>query len=409
MFGFLKKKLGEAISKLTDRAKEEPKAEEKIQEKKAEISQKPLAEEIRKSPAAVKPTISPVEEKRIPQEIKAETPPLIEETRKPEGKISTLPAEEKKKEAEAAAEPGEEPKKKGLFQRITSAMTGAVTTTKISEGRFEEMFSELEMTLLENNAAMEVVDKIKSDLKGTLVDKALHRGKIEETIRDTLKKSIEQLFTNSVDLKVTIREGVAERKPFKIMFVGINGSGKTTTIAKLAKMLQDQKLKVVIAASDTFRAAAIHQLQEHADKLGIKLIKHDYGSDPAAVAFDAIKYAEAHSIDVVLIDTAGRLHSNTNLIDEMKKIARVTKPDFKVFVGESITGNDCVEQARSFNEAIGIDGIILSKADVDEKGGAAISVSYITQKPILYLGTGQGYDDLTPFRSELIIESLGLS
>ena len=193
------------------------------------------------------------------------------------------------------------------------------------------------------------------------------------------------------------------------MFFGINGSGKTTTIAKMTKMLLDKKLKVVIAASDTFRAAAIHQLQEHADKLGVKLIKHDYGADPAAVAFDAIKYAEAHGIDVVLIDTAGRLHSNVNLIDEMKKVARVAKPDMKIFVGESITGNDCVEQARSFNEAIGIDGIILAKADVDEKGGAAVSVSYITKKPILFLGTGQGYDDLTPFRSELIVESLGLS
>ena len=189
----------------------------------------------------------------------------------------------------------------------------------------------------------------------------------------------------------------------------INGSGKTTTIAKIAKLLQENRLKVVIAASDTFRAAAIHQLQEHADRLGVKLIKHDYGSDPAAVAFDAIKYAEAHGIDVVLIDTAGRLHSNVNLMAEMEKVARVAKPDLKIFVGESITGNDCVEQARSFNNAIGIDGIILAKADVDEKGGAAISVSYVTKKPILYLGTGQEYDDLEPFSAEAVVDSLGLA
>ncbi len=205
-----------------------------------------------------------------------------------------------------------------------------------------------------------------------------------------------------------VKTAVAQNKPVRIMFVGINGSGKTTTIAKIAKKLQDNKLKVVIAAADTFRAAAIHQLQEHADKLGVKLIKHDYGSDPAAVAFDTIKFAEAHGIDVVLIDTAGRLHSNVNLMDEMKKVARVSKPDFKIFIGESITGNDCVEQAKSFNEAIGIDGIILSKADIDEKGGAAISVSYVTKKPIYYIGTGQGYEDLKQFDPKLIFESVGL-
>jgi fused signal recognition particle receptor len=164
----------------------------------------------------------------------------------------------------------------------------------------------------------------------------------------------------------------------------------------------------VLAAADTFRAAAIDQLQLHADKLGVKLIRHDYGSDPAAVAFDAIKHAEAKKIDIVLIDTAGRLHSNINLMDEMKKIMRVAKPDLKIFVGESITGNDCVEQAKHFNDAVGIDGIILAKADVDEKGGAAISVSYVTQKPILFLGIGQEYEDLQQFDKERLLASIGL-
>ncbi|MBI2650794.1 signal recognition particle-docking protein FtsY, partial [Candidatus Woesearchaeota archaeon] len=146
-----------------------------------------------------------------------------------------------------------------------------------------------------------------------------------------------------------------------------------------------------------------------ADKLGIKMIKHDYGSDPAAVAFDAIKHAKAKSIDAVLIDTAGRMHSNVNLLDEMKKIIRVAKPDLKIFVGESITGNDCIEQAKTFNESVGIDGIILAKADIDEKGGAAVSVSYVTKKPILFLGIGQKYTDLQEFDSEVIIKNLGLT
>jgi len=188
----------------------------------------------------------------------------------------------------------------------------------------------------------------------------------------------------------------------------VNGSGKTTTIAKLVKLLKDKGLSSVIAASDTFRAAAIHQLDEHGEKLGVKVIKHDYGSDPAAVAFDARKYAEAKKIDVVLVDTAGRLHSNVNLMDEVGKIIRVVKPNLKVFVGESITGNDCVEQSKKFNETVGIDSIILTKADVDERGGSAISISYITGKPIIYLGVGQKYDDLRSFDEKEIVKSLGL-
>ncbi|MBW2964023.1 signal recognition particle-docking protein FtsY, partial [Candidatus Woesearchaeota archaeon] len=191
-------------------------------------------------------------------------------------------------------------------------------------------------------------------------------------------------------------------------FVGINGSGKTTTIAKMAKYFMNNNLKTVLVASDTFRAAAIQQLEEHANNLGIKIIKHDYGSDPAAVAFDGIKYAEAKGIDVVLIDTAGRLHSNTNLMDEMKKIMRVANPDMKIFVGESITGNDCIEQAQQFNDAVDLDGIVLSKADVDEKGGAAISVSYVTGKPILFIGTGQTYESLQRFDKRVVLENLGL-
>ena len=199
-----------------------------------------------------------------------------------------------------------------------------------------------------------------------------------------------------------------KEKPFVIGFFGVNGGGKTTTIAKLAYILKKIGLSSVISASDTFRAAAIQQLEEHASKIGIRIIKHDYGSDPAAVAFDAIKHAQSKSIDVVLIDTAGRLHSNVNLIDEMKKIVRVANPDLKIFVGESITGNDAVEQAKRFNESVGIDGIILTKADVDEKGGAIISVSYVTHKPIIYLGNGQNYDNLEKFDKYKLITNLGL-
>ncbi len=280
-----------------------------------------------------------------------------------------------------------------------------ITKKELSEQQFEEMFWDLEMILLENNVAVEVIDKIKGDLKETLVDKPLDRNRLDEIIESTLKHTIKGLFdVEGIDL---IKKAKS-KKPFIICFVGINGSGKTTSIAKVGHLLKKNNLSCVIAASDTFRAAAIQQLEEHADRLGIKLIKHDYGADSAAVAFDAISYAKAHNIDIVLIDTAGRLQSNTNLMDELKKVKRITKPDLILFVGESITGNDCVEQAKTFDSEIGIDGIILSKSDIDEKGGAAISISYVTRKPILYLGTGQGYDDLISFDPKIIIESLGL-
>lgn len=280
-----------------------------------------------------------------------------------------------------------------------------ITTTKISEEKFEECFWSLELAMLESNIAVEVIEKIKHDLKKDLTTKQIQRGKTDEIVIESLKKSISELFSED---KINLIQMAEEKKPLIICFVGINGSGKTTTIAKIAKYLKDSKIEPVIAAADTFRAAAIDQLQIHADKLGVKLVKHDYGADAAAVAFDAIKHAEAKQKRVVLIDTAGRLHSNQNLLEEMKKIIKVAKPDLKIFVGESITGNDCIEQARKFNEAINIDGIILSKADIDEKGGAAISISYVTKKPILFLGTGQDYDDLEEFSREKIIKSIGL-
>jgi fused signal recognition particle receptor len=295
----------------------------------------------------------------------------------------------------------EEPEKKGFFAKLKEK----IVTKKVSEKQFDDIFWELEVALLENNVAVEVIEKIKNDLKKDLTEKPVLRNKVDETVVNSLKNSIKSLFETD---KIDIFQRLEKKKPLVMCFVGVNGSGKTTTIAKVAAMLQKYKLSSVIAASDTFRAAAINQLEEHAAKLGVRLIKHDYGADPAAVAFDAIKYAESKGIDAVLIDTAGRLHSNVNLMDEMKKIIRVAKPDLKIFIGESITGNDCVEQAKQFNEAIGIDGIILSKADVDEKGGAAISVSYVTKKPIMYIGTGQRYEDLEEFDSEKIIKSLGL-
>jgi fused signal recognition particle receptor len=187
------------------------------------------------------------------------------------------------------------------------------------------------------------------------------------------------------------------------MFVGINGTGKTTVIAKLASRLQKHGYSCVLAASDTFRAGAIEQLTIHSEKLGCKIIKHQAGGDPAAVAYDAVEHAKARKRDVVLIDTAGRMQTNTNLMDEMKKIKRVAKPDIVVFVGDSLAGSDAVEQAKRFDEAVGIDGVVLTKIDADAKGGAALSIAKAIGKPIIYVSLGQEYDQFRKFDADWMV------
>lgn len=268
----------------------------------------------------------------------------------------------------------------------------------LSDDKFEEIFEELELILLENSVSYEVALKIKELLKERLVGEN-KKVNLEEVLREVLN----EILIESENLVELIKKS---DKPYVILFVGINGCGKTTTLSKVASLLLKNKLSVCFAAADTFRAASIEQLQFHANKLNVPLIRKDYGSDPASVGYDAINYARKNKIDVVLIDTAGRMNNRDSLMKEIEKIARVNKPNLKIFLGESITGNDATRQAKDFNDAIGIDGIILSKADVDSKGGAAISVSYVTQKPIFYLGIGQNYSDLKEFKKQDLIDNL---
>ncbi|MBS1267280.1 MAG: Signal recognition particle receptor FtsY [Candidatus Woesearchaeota archaeon] len=400
MFKSLKKKLKSAISKVS----------KKVEESKPEESSEGL-EKKEKSVEETKPE-KPKEKKLKkdkPKQEKSKKAELIKEIDEIKDKEAEEPSEEKQPEKEKQTQPEKqiqkpaekkEQQKKSVLKKLKSKLS-----YNISEKLFEQIFDELEIILLENNVALKVIDVIKKDLKKELVGKQIPRKKVELKIKKVLKNSIQNLFEAE---DINILELTKQKKPLVVCFVGVNGSGKTTTLAKIASMLKQNNKKVIVAASDTFRAAAIQQVQEHTDKLGIKLIKHDYGADAAAVAYDAIKYAKSHDTDVVLIDTAGRLHSNKNLMQEIKKLKRVTNPDLTIFVGESITGNDCIEQARTFNQEIGIDAIILSKADIDEKGGAAISVSHITGKPIIFIGTGQEYKDLKEFNSELVVKSLGL-
>lgn len=355
------------------------------------------------------------------EEIKEKVEEVKEELKKEEETIEKLEKDKEKlvketdllkiepdirpiKEPIVEQEPEIKQEKKSFFQKLKSTFT-----YKITEESFEDIFNGLEMLLLENNAALEVVEDIKKLLSKKLIGKEIKKDDLEKTISNELKSALNELIINPIDPLTAIKNKKENiKEPYVILFFGINGTGKTTSIAKIANLLKKNNYSVVLAAGDTFRAASIEQIQEHANKLNVPLIKHDYQADPSAVGFDAIKYAKTHHIDVVLIDTAGRMHTKTNLIAEMEKICRVTKPDLKVFVAESIAGNDATEQAKTFNEAIGIDGSILSKADVDEKGGTIISVSHATNKPIFYLGTGQNYEDIKLFNKDEYIESLGL-
>lgn len=356
MFKFLKEKLKNAINSITKKVEKIP-VEEKVEEV----------------------IIEKIPEKEVKKEKIIKKKPEVQK------EVKEIPKEEKK----------------GFFQRIREK----VTTTSINENEFEDIFYELEIALLENNTAVEVIEKIKRDLKETLVNKPIERSKIKTIIQDTLKNTISKLF----DIKqIDFLNLVKTKKPFTVLFVGVNGSGKTSSIAKVAQLLKRKGLTSVLVAADTFRAGSIQQIEEWGNRLGIKVIKQDYGSDPTAVAFDGKKYGESHGINVVLIDTAGRQHSNTDLKEQMKKIVRVIKPDLKIFVGESLVGNDAIIQAQEFNDSIDLDGIILTKSDIDEKGGTALSISYVIKKPIIFLTTGQELNDLEEFNKEKIIKNLGI-
>lgn len=320
---------------------------------------------------------------------------------KPEKKEKKKNPKEIKEKIKAPKSEIEETIEETIEKEIEKKKTLSRFTKKLTEEKFQEMFEELELILLQNNVAYEAVQSIKESLEEKLIGQALK----EIDLSIELQQAIASILINPPNFIEEIKES---EKPFVILFAGINGSGKTTTIAKVANYLQKNKLKVCLAAADTFRAAAIQQLEEHANKLEVPIIKKDYGADPASVGFDAIQYAKKNKIDVVLIDTAGRMQNKDSLMKEIEKISRVTKPNMKIFLGESTTGNDATEQAKAFNESINLTGIILSKADVDEKGGTAISVSHVTKKPILFLGTGQEYKDLEVFDKEKVIEKLGL-
>lgn len=350
MFGFLKKKLKEGIEKITG----------KVEEKQEEIA------------------IQKVEEV-----------------------ISQAPEEPEEEEIFSIQPEKEEKPKKGLLAKLKKKITEKI----IKEEDIKDVIWDLQVALIESDVAVEVAEKICNDLKKNLVGKSIKKKEIENVVKDSLKDSILEIMKiDSLDLIEKIKE--KKEKPFSVVFLGFNGSGKSTTIAKIGNLLKQNNISCVFAAADSWRAAAIEQLEEHGENLKIKVIKQKYGADPAAIVWDSIAYAKAHNIDVVLADTAGRSHANVNLMDELKKICRVNKTDLKILVVDALTGNDVVDQTKLFDSAVGTDALILTKADVYDKGGAILSAMHTIKKPILFLGTGQNYKDIEQFEPEKIVQSL---
>ena len=275
----------------------------------------------------------------------------------------------------------------------------------IREKHLENVLWEMELALMESDVAVEALEEMKAIIKKRLVGlRVENRAAITPTIEKALKASLVELLSKTTFDPQTLLE--KRDGPLVIAFVGVNGTGKTTTIARITDWLQQNGKSVVLAASDTFRAGAIEQLELHAQRLGCKFIKHQAGGDPAAVAFDAVEHAKAKHMDIVMIDTAGRMQTNSNLMDEMKKIKRVAKPDLIMFVGDSLAGNDAIDQAKKFHEAVGIDAVVLTKLDVDAKGGAALSISSAIGQPIAFVGIGQDYGDIMPFDATWIVERI---
>lgn len=276
---------------------------------------------------------------------------------------------------------------------------------KIKEDPLDEILDELEIILLEADVAYPVVEEIKKGVRENLVGRKYDRSyTLEQVVEMSVKDAVRDVLKiNEFDFDGWLAQ---QERPTVIMFVGINGTGKTTAIAKIANRVQKDGMTVVMAACDTFRAGAIEQLTIHADKLGCKIVKQGHDADPSAVAYDAIEHAKSKRKDVVLIDTAGRMQTNNNLIEEMKKIVRVAKPDLKVFVGDSLAGNDAIEQAKVFDAAVGIDAVILTKIDTDAKGGAALSIAHTIGKPIAFVCNGQEYGDIIKFNTEWMIDRM---
>lgn len=393
MFESLKSKMKSLFSKADKHLDEE-----KIYKPEEPEQKPPAAEPVSQAPAVEEHRIEPQAVPAQPEKISEPEPVSVEEP-KSEPKLSRKELlklrkqEKKEKKIESTPHPA------------ASSDIVSDSGKKIKEDPLDEILDELEIILLEADVAYPVVEEIKKGVRENLLGRKYDRS---YTLEQVVEMSVKDAVRNVLKINEFDFDGwlAKQERPTVIMFVGINGTGKTTAIAKIAKRVQDQGMTVVMAACDTFRAGAIEQLTIHSEKLGCKIVKQGHDADPSAVAFDAIEHAKSKRKDVVLIDTAGRMQTNNNLIEEMKKIVRVAKPDLKVFVGDSLAGNDAIEQAKVFDAAIGVDAVILTKIDTDAKGGAALSIAHTIGKPIAFVCNGQEYDDIIKFNTEWMIDRM---
>jgi fused signal recognition particle receptor len=394
MFDGLKDKLGKFREDATEEA--------------VEVEETAEAEPEDEQPASADAESEPVEESTEPSEDgDADEPgePAASEAAdtEPEDHGSDeVPDALSRRTEEVTAGSAEETGGSGMLGSVKRAATGKAL---IKREELQAPLEELEMALIqgdvEMSVAQEITDRIEEKLVGETraqvqTGEILVRNAIGDALRDVIS-------VGQFDFDQRIQEA---DKPVTIIFTGVNGVGKTTTIAKLARRFQDQGLTPVLANGDTYRAGANEQIEEHAEALDAKIITHEQGGDPAAVIYDAVEYAEANDADVVLGDTAGRLHTSNDLMSQLEKIGRVVDPDMTIFVDEAVAGQDATQRAKQFNDAAEIDGVVLTKADADSQGGAAVSIAHVTGKPILFLGVGQGYEDLDRFDPDEIVERI---
>ncbi|MCS5534418.1 MAG: signal recognition particle-docking protein FtsY, partial [Candidatus Poseidoniales archaeon] len=274
---------------------------------------------------------------------------------------------------------------------------------------FDELLEELELVMLEADMGSRALAAVLVALRGELIGSRLRRGAdLTKVIEASLKRALRSLLSAGYwDFNATIDQMVdAGDTPVIVMMDGVNGTGKTTTTAKIAHRLKEEGKTVILAAADTFRAGAIDQLETHAERIGVRCVSSERGGDSAAIARDAIESAKARGADVVIIDTAGRMTNKINLMNELQKVHRVAQPHLVLFVGDALAGNDAVEQAVEFQRTLKFDGAVLCKFDTDAKGGAALSIAHATGRPIVLAGVGQGYGDLQQFDPDWLLQMM---